>query len=56
MACNITGVNAYFVRNDFAAAFADVPSDFATLFQPADYNWFVGQGHPASPKTIERFL
>ena len=56
VACNITGVNAYFVRNDFAAAFADVPSDIATLFQPADYNWFVGQGHPASPKTIERFL
>jgi hypothetical protein len=56
VACNITGVNAYFVRNEFSAAFADVPADIATLFLPADYNWFVGQGHPPSPKTIERFL
>jgi hypothetical protein len=56
VACNITGSNAYFVRNEFAPAFADVPSDIATLFQPADYNWFVGLGHPPSPKTIERFL
>jgi len=56
VACNITGVNAYFVRNEFAPAFADVPAGIATLFTPADYNWFVGQGHPPSPKTIERFL
>ncbi len=56
VACNITGVNAYFVRREFDGAFADVPADTATLFQAADYNWFVSSGHPPSPKTIERFL
>lgn len=56
VACNITGVNAYFVRRDFDSAFADVPDDAGALFEPADYNWFIGSGHPASPRTIERFL
>ena len=56
VACNLTGTNAYFVSREFDHAFKDVPEDLGTLFQAADYNWFIGRGHPPSPKTIERFL
>jgi len=54
--CNITGVNAFFVKQEHAAAFADVPAEAAELFEEADYNWFVQAGHPPSPRTIESFL
>jgi hypothetical protein len=54
--CNITGVNAFFVRSDHADRFADVPKDASELFYAADYNWFMQRGHWTSPKTIEQFL
>ena len=56
VACNITGTNAFFVRNADAAAFADVPDDTETLFVAADYNWFVERGHWVSNRTIEHVL
>ncbi len=56
VACDLTGCNAFFVDCKFEAAFSDVPTDAATLFYPADYNWFIRRGHASSPKTIERFL
>ena len=56
IACNLTGTNAFFVSREYDAAFRDVPDDINALYLPPDYNWFVGAGHPPSPKTIERFL
>lgn len=56
VACNVTGVNAWFVREAHGRAFADVPQDPQSLYMPADYNWFVQTGHRTSPRTIEHFL
>jgi hypothetical protein len=54
--CNISGVNAYFVRSEFSVHFQDVPEDIADIFYPADYNWFIRKGHNTAPETIEIFL
>jgi len=56
VACNITGVNAFFVRNALADRFADVPAAVDALFMRPDYNWFVGCGHATSPLTVGRYL
>ena len=56
VACNLTGTNAFFVRREFDAQFSDVPEDAGKLFYPADYNWFVGRGHPVAARTIEQFF
>lgn len=56
VACNVTGVNAFFVDAKFKDKFADVPEKIEELFVPADYSWFFGRGHRTSSKTIERFL
>ena len=54
--CNVTGINAFFVRGDHADRFADVPADPQRLFMPPDYNWFIQSGHRADPRAIEYFL
>jgi hypothetical protein len=54
--CNVTGINAFFVRDDHADRFADVPADPQRLFMPPDYNWFIQSGHRADPRAIEYFL
>ena len=54
--CNVTGINAFFVRGDHAARFADVPDDPKALFMPPDYNWFIQRGHRSDPRSIEYFL
>lgn len=56
VACNVTGQNAFFVRNADASAFSDVPTAIEQLFVSPDYNWFMSKGLPASPRTIARFL
>jgi hypothetical protein len=56
VACNITGVNAFFVDRKFVGAFPDVPRGIAELFVPADYAAVIGIGHPPSPRTIAHFL
>ncbi len=56
VACNITGSNAFYVRNDFAAAFKDVPQNINEKFIPANYGIVTRVGHNVSPKTIERFI
>jgi hypothetical protein len=33
--CNVTGVNAFFVRNDFASLFDDVPKLISELYMPS---------------------
>ena len=54
--CNITGSNAFFVRNDFAYNFLDVPENISEIFMPANYGIVTRMGHPVSPKTIEYFI
>jgi hypothetical protein len=56
VACNITGVNAFFVRADHSHLFEDAPMDIHQLYMQCDYNWFLKVGHPTSPKTILRFI
>ena len=52
--CNLSGVNAFFVRNDFATAFPNHPVD--RLFQPCRY-WLIGHsGHPPSMKWLRQSL
>lgn len=54
--CNFSGVNAFFIRNDFLDAFKDVPKEIGDLFYAPQYYLFQSYGHRASPKTIEQFL
>lgn len=54
--CNMTGANAFFVRNDFIDKFGDVPRDMRDLFFVPRHYLFQSYGHKPSPKTIERFL
>jgi hypothetical protein len=54
VSCNLSGVNAFFVRNDLASAFAVYPVE--QLFQPCRY-WLVGNnGHRSSMKWLKQKL
>jgi hypothetical protein len=56
VACNVTGLNAFFVDRSLLRAFDDVPRAIADLFVPADYAAVTGIGHPPSPRTVASFL
>ena len=56
VACNITGANAFFVRREFDAAFADVPADWRRLFMTAAYLPYAPAGHPQGPRFIAAVL
>lgn len=56
VACNSTGVNAFFVRSEHSAAFADVPTDERDLYMPGSYDYLPGSGHPTSPRTVEHLI
>ncbi|MDI9335664.1 MAG: hypothetical protein QM520_01335 [Gammaproteobacteria bacterium] len=52
-----SGANAFFVREEFANLFADVPKDIRDIFVPARYvTSYLDMGHKVSPKTIEEFM
>lgn len=54
VSCNLSGVNAFFVRNDLLAQFEVYP--VAQLYQPCRY-WLVGNsGHRASLKWLRQAL
>jgi hypothetical protein len=40
VACNLMGINAFFVRNDFISNFDDVPNELSILFRPARTFYF----------------
>lgn len=50
--CSYMGVNAFFVREADASAFADVPTEVGRLFRPPLYAVPVSVGHPTSPRTV----
>lgn len=56
VACNITGLNAFFVDRRFSGRFQDVPLAVEDLFIPADYAHVTMVGHPPSPRTVLSFL
>jgi hypothetical protein len=56
--CNITGTNAFFVRDEYKSLFQDVPENIEQLYASPKY--FLTQlnvsGHPPSVKTIEKIF
>jgi hypothetical protein len=53
--CNVSGVNAFFVRNDLAAAFTAYPAE--ELYQPPRYHLImIAAGHPPSLKFLAASL
>lgn len=55
VSCNLSGANAFFVREDFARVFTHYPVE--ALYQPPRY-WLAnaGHGHPASLKWLAQRL
>lgn len=54
--CNITGVNAFYIRNDYKKYFTDIPASINQIFMPPNYGIVTRVGHPVSPKTILTFI
>lgn len=55
--CNaVTGVNAFFVQNEYLPRFADVPKKTEDIFVGATYQLFERWGSAPSLKTIEQML
>jgi hypothetical protein len=55
--CNVTGSNAFFVRNEHSALFSDVPEELALIYSSPKY--FLTGLDPCGPpsiKTIESFF
>jgi hypothetical protein len=56
VACNLSGVNAFYVRNRYSDRFADVPADIEMLFMPGTYRPLHRSGWPTSAKTVDQFI
>jgi hypothetical protein len=56
--CNITGANAFFVKNVYHDNFRDVPTDVSLIYRSPKYflTGFDFSGHPQSAKTIESLV
>jgi hypothetical protein len=56
--CNITGADAFFVKNEFRSAFPDIPGSLESLYASPKY-YLCGldfSGHKTSTKTIARIF
>lgn len=56
VACNVTGANAFFVRQELTGAFQELPSDWRRLYMPPGYVQYPWLGHRPSPRTIESIV
>lgn len=56
VACNLTGVNAFFVKKEHMNLFTDIPRDISSLYQPGTYFPLPISGHRLSSKTIARII
>ena len=56
VACNLTGANAFFVRDDLASRFPEVPDEWERLYMPATYLRYPAYGHPPSLRTVRSLL
>ena len=54
VACNVTGVNAVFIRNDFASSFEDVPRAISDLYMPSR-PWLYKVRKKMDPRAINGF-
>jgi hypothetical protein len=56
--CNITGANAFFVRDECREAFSDIPDRIEQLYASPKYflSGLDVSGHPPSRKTIEKIF
>ena len=53
--CNLTGANAFFVRNEYRPSFGDIPTEIERLYATPKY-FLTGldvSGHPPSSRTVE---
>lgn len=55
-ACNVTGANAFFVKNDHKSKFPDLPGDWRSIHMPANYLPYPYVGHPVSKTFIAELL
>jgi hypothetical protein len=53
VACNEAGINAFFVKNEHAAKFADVTDDICKLYRPTSFRIWPQSGHWTDKKTVE---
>jgi hypothetical protein len=57
VACNVTGVNAFFVRTDLAAEhFPEVPDDWRLMAMSPTYLLYPSFTHPQSVRTVQSLL
>ena len=56
--CNITGTNAFFVRNEYLPLFPDVPTAIEQLYASPKYflSGLDVSGHPPSARTVEKIF
>lgn len=56
--CNLTGINAFFVKNKHKKLFKDIPDDIDQLYATPKYflTSLDAAGHPVSTKTIELIM
>lgn len=54
--CNLIGVNAFFVREDFADRFPEAPDDWSSMYMAAAYFPYPWLGHPRAIRTIESLI
>ncbi len=55
--CNAaTGANAFFVRNEFATEFSDVPNDVKDIYVTPNFNLLNYWGHKVSTRTLEKII
>jgi hypothetical protein len=52
--CNITGSNAFFIRNEFVNLFPEVPEDITDIYCPPLYDLKWPAGYPLSRLTLSR--
>lgn len=55
-ACNVTGANAFFVKNEFRSKFSELPVDWRAIHMPANYLPYPYIGHPVSKRFIAELL
>lgn len=55
-ACNITGANAFFVKNEFRYRFPELPSAWRTIHMPANYLPYPYLGHPMDKRFFAELL
>jgi hypothetical protein len=55
--CNSgSGANAFFIRDEFRARFAEVPKDIRDIYVPPNYSDLTNYGHRTSVRTINRII